>query len=165
MRPLTYPEAHMNSSQPQTLTRDGEGVVDSVLAKLRATRRQYLLYFLVFAIWGNISNAAGQYLEIARFGHYFQVYTCYVLYLVPCSLLVRDRSTFEQYDYGVFFLAPLELLGYGLHTSIAYDHNLFDMVLGERNFSLAMCVFFGIIPPIGNTIVRKLDEMLGRTEA
>ncbi|MFM7204484.1 MAG: hypothetical protein ACKO6N_27230 [Myxococcota bacterium] len=127
----------------------------------QATARQYVLYVLVFLTWGLISNSIGKALHIAEFGHWWQVATCYVGYLVPVSLVLRRKSLFEQYVYGVFALAPLELIGYSLGTSIAHDNNLFDLVLGPRNFTLAMSVFFGIIPPVGNTIVKTLDEKFG----
>lgn len=129
------------------------------MQRLHATPRQYALYVAVYMIWGLTSNSIGKSLAIAEFAHWFQVFTCYVLYLVPVSLLVRHKSAFEQYVYGVFALAPLELVGYGIGTSIAHDGNILDAVLGPRNFSLAMTVFFGIIPPVGNSIVRALDGL------
>ena len=138
------------------------GLKETLAGKLQATRRQYVIYALVFFTWGCISNSIGKMLSIAEFGHWWQVFTCYVVYLVPVSLLLRDKSTFEQYVYGVFALAPLELLGYSLGTSIAHPDNLFDLVLGPRNFTLAMCVFFGIIPPVGNFLVRSIEGALFR---
>ena len=125
---------------------------------LRATRRQYLVYLGVFFVWGMVANQLGKLSAIAEFRHWWQVLTCYLGYLVPVSLLLRRKSTFEQYVYGVFALAPLELAGYALGSSIAHDNNVIDQLLGPRNFTLFMSVFFGIIPPVGNAIVRYLSE-------
>jgi hypothetical protein len=129
-------------------------------AGLRATPRQYLLYVSVFFLWGVCANQLGKLLAIAEFRHWWQVLTCYLGYLVPVSLLLRRKSRFEQYVYGVFALAPLELAGYALGSSIAHDNNVIDQLLGPRNFTLFMSVFFGIIPPVGNAIVKALDEWL-----
>lgn len=129
----------------------------SLRDRLRATPRQYVLYVSVFFAWGMGANQLGKLLELAEFRHWWQVITCYLGYLVPVSLLLRRKSRFEQYVYGVFALAPLELAGYALGSSIAHDGNLIDRLLGPRNFTLFMSVFFGIIPPVGNAIVKFLD--------
>lgn len=154
MKESTVPELSTGSVEATTAT-------PSWSIHFHATPRQYILYVLVFLTWGLISNSIGKALHIAEFGHWWQVATCYVGYLVPVSLVLRRKSLFEQYVYGVFALAPLELVGYSIGTSIAHDNNLFDLVLGPRNFTLAMSVFFGIIPPVGNSIVKILDEKLG----
>jgi len=128
--------------------------------QLQATPRQYVLYAVIYFIWGSASDTIGKLLLIAEFRHWRQILTCYVGYLVPVSLLVRKKSILEQYVYGVVALAPLKLLGYALGTSIAHDGNLLDAMIGPRNFTLAMCVFFGIIPPIGNSLVRWTESCL-----
>jgi len=119
-----------------------------------------MLYATVFFIWGMCSNQLGKLLALAEFRHWWQVLTCYLGYLIPVSLLLRRKSRFEQYVYGVFALAPLELVGYALGSSIAHDNNFIDRLLGPRNFTLFMAVFFGIIPPVGNAIVAYLDARL-----
>jgi len=128
--------------------------------QLQATPQQYLLYAIIYFIWGSASDTIGKLLLIAEFRHWWQILTCYICYLVPVSLLVRKKSILEQYIYGVVALAPLELLGYALGTSIAHNGNILDAVFGPRNFTLAMCVFFGIIPPIGNSLVRWTESRL-----
>ena len=50
--------------------------------------------------------------------------------------------------------------GYALGTSRAFEGNLIDRVLGPRNFTLAMVVFFGWILPLGNRAVAWLDGRL-----
>src|SRR5262252_8504644 len=82
--------------------------------RLQATPRQYVLYAVIYFIWGSASDTIGKLLLIAEFRHWWQILTCYVCYLVPVSLLVRKKSILEQYVYGVVALAPLELLGYAL---------------------------------------------------
>jgi hypothetical protein len=129
-----------------------------MLEMVRATPRQYVLYGGVYLLWGATMDTIGQQMAIAEFRHWWQILTCYLCYLVPISLLVRRKSHFEQYVYGVLALAPLELLGYALGTSIAHEGNVLDAVLGPRNFTLAMCIFFGIIPPVGNSVVRWIDR-------
>jgi hypothetical protein len=127
---------------------------------LAATRRQVLLYLSLYLLWGFTMNSLGKLLKIAEFVTWWQVITCYGLCLVPASLLVRRYSFFQQYLYGLLTLAPLELLGYALGTSRAYPGNLLDRVLGERNFTLAMVVFFGWLLPLGNGAVAGLERRL-----
>ena len=119
-----------------------------------------MLYAVIYLTWGSASDTIGKLLLIAEFRHWWQILTCYICYLVPVSLLVREKSILEQYVYGVVALAPLELLGYALGTSIAHNGNVLDEMIGPRNFTLAMCVFFGIIPPIGNSLVRWTESRL-----
>lgn len=133
------------------------GVIAQLRELLRATRRQYMLYVAVYIVWGSTMDTIGKLLVIAEFRHWWQILTCYVGYLVPVSLMLRNKSMLEQYVYGVVALAPLELLGYALGTSIAHDGNVLDAVLGPRNLTLAMCIFFGIIPPVGNGLVRWIE--------
>ncbi|HZF14048.1 MAG TPA: hypothetical protein VFE33_35080 [Thermoanaerobaculia bacterium] len=133
---------------------------ETLRSNLTATRRQVLLYAAVYLLWGFTMNSLGKLLRIAEFATWWQVITCYVLYLVPASLLVRRCSFFQQYLYGLLTLAPLELLGYALGTSRAYPGNVLDRVLGERNFTLAMVVFFGWLLPLGNGAVAGLERRI-----
>ncbi len=123
-------------------------------------RRLLVLYAVVYLLAGLTMNSIGKLFRIAEFVSWLQVVSCYVLYLVPCSLLVRRRPFFDQYLFGLLALAPLELAGYALGTSRAFDGNVLDRVLGPRNFTLAMVVFFGWILPFGNRAVVWLDDRL-----
>ena len=137
-----------------------------VKERLRVSPRHLLLYIVVFLTWGVISNSIGKAAHIAEFGHSWQILTCYGLYLIPVSLFVRHKSLWDQYLFGLFALAILELLGYSFGTSVAHEGNIFDQVLGVRNFTLAMTVFFAIIPPVGNTLVQVADRLVpGGSEA
>jgi len=127
---------------------------------LRATRRQILLYAVLYLACGVAMNALGKLLRIAEFLSWWQVISCYVLYLVPASLLVRRQGILQQYCYGLLALAPFELLGYAVGTSRAYPGNVLDRILGEHNFTLAMVVFFAWILPLGNRTVAWLEGRL-----
>jgi hypothetical protein len=140
-------------------------MVELFLSRIAATRRQYLLYAALYFVCGLAMHFTGKALVIAEFVNWWQVIPCYVLYLAPASLLVRHREVFEQYLFGLFVLAPLELIGYALGSSIAHDGNLLDELLGPRNFTLAMTVFFAGIPPAGNAAVARLEALLDRRKA
>ena len=98
-------------------------------------------------------NGIGIWLEIARFQNWWQVFTVYVLYMVPVSLLVRDMTCFRQYVYGLLAMGLLEFSGYALETSYAYPGNVLDRLFGVRNFALAMTLFFAAYFPAGNALV------------
>jgi hypothetical protein len=88
-----------------------------------------------------------QWLEIARFTYWWQAITVYVLYMVPLSVIFRRLPWWQQYLYGLFPMGLLEFGGYALHTSYAYPHNWIDRLFSERNFSLAMVLFFAAYFP------------------
>jgi hypothetical protein len=137
----------------------------SLFGNPRVTRRQLALYAAVYLVWGLCMNGLGKLLRIAEFVSWWQVVSCYVLYLVPASLLVRRYGPFQQYLYGLLALAPLELVGYAIGSSRAYPGNVVDQILGERNFTLAMVVFFAWILPLGNRAVAGLERLLFREPA
>lgn len=120
------------------------------------------MYLVVYFCWGLGMNHFGAAVEIARFAHWWQVVTCYLLYMVPISLLLRGRPWHYQYAYGMVAMAFLEFFGYWLGTSIAFDDNPLDRAFGVRNFSLGMTIFFGAYFPVGNWLVAKIDGWLAR---
>ena len=122
----------------------------------QTSRRVWLSYFVVYLSAGFIMNGIGQWMEIARFANWWQVISCYGLYLVPASLFVKHRSMFDQYLYGLFFLGLLELGGYTLQTSIPYPNNVIDALFTERNFALAMTLFFAGLLPLGNWTMKHV---------
>jgi len=130
----------------------------TLIENLRATRRQVALYVSFYLLWGLVMNSLGKLLRIAEFATWWQVISCYVLYLVPASLLVRRQSLLQQYLYGLLALAPLELAGYALGTSRAFPGNVVDRVLDEHNFTLAMVVVCAWILPLGNRAVAWLER-------
>lgn len=135
-------------------------MIAALLDRVRATPRLYVLYSVVYFVVGTINNQIGQWLQIARFRYDFQVFTCYVLYLVPWSLAVRRETRFQQYLYGLLALSMLELAGYSFGTSIPYPNNIIDRVLGERNFTLFMTVVFAGLLPLGNWLIEQLNSAL-----
>lgn len=130
------------------------------LQRLRIPGRLLAVYMVIYFCAGLIMNSFGKLAQIAEFGHWWQVFTCYVLYLLPMSLLIRHRNVWDQYLFGLLVLAVLELLGYAMGTSIAYPNNLIDRILGERNFTLAMTVFFAVYIPGGNHLVAAVYRAL-----
>ena len=134
--------------------------MDKLLPRLRVSPRTLTLYVTIYLTAGFIMNGFGKAMAIAEFGHWWQVLTCYGVYLIPCSLYVREKSAFDQYLYGLLFLGVLEMLGYSFGTSIAHPGNILDVVLTERNFSLAMTLFFAVIPPVGNWGVAAVEALV-----
>mmetsp|Transcript_3021 Transcript_3021/g.4432 ORF Transcript_3021/g.4432 Transcript_3021/m.4432 type:complete len:169 (-) Transcript_3021:6-512(-) len=119
---------------------------------------RYFLYISFYFGVGLFMNQLGILLSIAQFRYTFQVFTCYVCYLVPCSIAVSHLKLFDQYLYGLFFLAPLEIGGYALESSIAFPNNLIDVLFGVRNFSLFMVVFFALYIPLGNLSILAIES-------
>lgn len=124
--------------------------------KFKVDKRLVILYCLVYFVWGLGMNWVGTTLEIARFTYWWQVITCYILYMVPISLLLRERPFHEQYAYGLIAMGFLEFAGYALQTSYAYPDNMLDQFFGGRTFALGMALFFALYFPAGNWLVGKL---------
>ncbi len=118
------------------------------------------IYVIIYLLWGILMHNFGIYAKIARFKHWWQIITCYVLYMIPVSLLLREFAWYEQYAYGLFFMGILEFSGYTIRSSVAYDNNILDRFFGERNFSLAMTLFFASYFPLGNWIVASIGEKI-----
>lgn len=136
------------------------------LAKFRIDKRLLITYILVYFLWGLAMNWIGAQVEIARFTFWWQVITCYILYMVPVSLLLRGLPFHTQYAYGLIAMGLLEFGGYALQTSYAYPNNILDQFFNIRNFSLAMSLFFALYFPLGNWGVGKIyTSVFGAIEA
>lgn len=131
-------------------------------AKLSVDKGLILVYIIVYGLWGILMDQFGTYTEIARFTHWWQVITVYLVYMIPLSLLLRGLPFYQQYAYGLVFMALLEFSGYALKTSYAYPNNLLDQFFGIRNFSLGMALFFALYFPLGNLIVNWMYKKLKR---
>lgn len=129
-------------------------------SKVKVGPKLLLTYCLVYFLWGLTMNWIGTELEIARFTYWWQVITCYILYMVPISLVLRNLPFHVQYAYGLIAMGLLEFGGYALQTSYAYPDNLLDRFFGERNFALAMALFFALYFPLGNWGVQKIHRMV-----
>ncbi|MEM0934078.1 MAG: hypothetical protein AAGJ12_16510 [Bacteroidota bacterium] len=134
--------------------------IQFVLKKVNVDRRLLLLYCLVYFLWGLGMNWFGTQMEIAKFTYWWQVITCYILYMVPISLVLRGMPFHAQYAYGLVAMGLLEFGGYALKTSYAYPNNLLDKLFDIRNFSLGMALFFGLYFPLGNWAVDRIYKMV-----
>lgn len=134
--------------------------LDWAVPRLNVDNKLIATYCVIYFSWGLLMNWFGAEVEIAKFTYWWQVITCYLLYMVPISLLLRGLPFHQQYAYGLVAMALLEFGGYALKTSYAYPNNLLDQFFTERNFSLGMALFFALYFPIGNwavgTIYKKL---------
>src|SRR5438132_4486125 len=137
-----------------------------LLSRLREEFRlsavHWLAYVATYLLVGAMMNQVGQWLEIARFVFWWQVVTVYVLYMVPISILLRRLPWWQQYLYGLLPMGLLEFGGYALHSSYAYPHNILDRFFSERNFSLAMTLFFALYFPLLNAVVARLHTLIIR---
>lgn len=130
--------------------------IDWAKSKFKVDKKLILLYCLVYFLWGLGMNWFGSEMEIAKFTYWWQVITCYILYMVPISLLLRNLPFHMQYAYGLVAMALLEFGGYYFETSYAYPNNLVDQLFGIRNFALGMALFFALYFPLGNWAVAKI---------
>lgn len=148
-------------------------IVKTLKKKLSIPASLWATYLIFYFVWGTGMNQFGIWVGIAKFTYWWQVITCYCLYMVPISILIRDKSFFEQYIYGVAAIAPIEFLGYMNNTSIAIgveetgnyivnNGNLLAEIVNIKNFSLAMTIFFGIYFPLGNIMVGAVYKLLGK---
>lgn len=128
--------------------------------KLQVDKRLIVLYCIVYFGWGMAMDWFGTQVEIARFTYWWQVITCYILYMVPISLLLRKLPFHVQYAYGLIAMCLLEFSGYALNTSYAYPDNILEKLFGIRNFSLGMALFFAFYFPLGNWGVGRLYQLL-----
>lgn len=128
--------------------------------KLSVDKKLIFLYCVIYFFWGLGMNQFGEAVEIAKFSHWTQVITTYVLYMVPISLLLRGLPIHMQYAYGMVAMAVLEFCGYAFKTSYVYPDNILDYLFSPQNFSLAMVIFFAAYFPIGNWGVGKIYELL-----
>ncbi|WP_339704781.1 hypothetical protein [uncultured Kriegella sp.] len=124
--------------------------------KLFVDVRLIVTYCFIYFLWGWSMNWLGTELEIAKFTYWWQIISCYLLYMVPVSLLLRGLPFHMQYAYGLVAMGFLEFGGYALETSYAYPNNLLDQLFGIRNFSLGMALFFALYFPLGNRIVTSV---------
>lgn len=132
------------------------------LAKLTVDKNLLFLYAAVYLCWGIAMNEFGTLAKIAGFTHWWQVLTCYWLYMIPVSLLLRDLPVHAQYAYGLVAMGFLEFAGYALKTSYAFPDNILDRAFSPQNFSLGMALFFALYFPAGNWGVAALYSTINR---
>jgi len=136
-------------------------LINLIFKKLLNTPKTLLLtYTTVYFLWGLGMNIFGTEMEIARFTYWWQVITCYVFFMIPISILLKEYSFFNQYAYGLVAMGVLEFLGYWLQTSYAYPDNILDQFFNPQNFSLGMALFFALYFPAGNWLVTKIHNYI-----
>jgi hypothetical protein len=124
--------------------------------KLNVDKRLILVYVIVYFVWGICMNYFGSYMQIARFTYWWQVITCYILFMIPVSLLLRNLPFHAQYAYGLVAMGFCEFGGYAIRSSYAYPDNILDTLFTPQNFSLGMALFFALYFPLGNWGVDKV---------
>ncbi len=130
------------------------------IQKLKADKRLILIYVIVYFTWGLCMNYFGTYMQIARFTFWWQIVTCYILFMIPVSLLLRGLPFHAQYAYGLVAMALCEFGGYAIRSSYAYPDNLLDKFFSPQNFALGMALFFALYFPLGNWGVGKIYTAL-----
>lgn len=150
----------MGCSEPTPLVMTWTELKTHISESLRPDPRLLAIYVLIYFSWGVMMNAFGQWAEIARFTYWWQIITCYILYMVPISLLLRKFPWHVQYAYGLIAMGVLEFLGYAFKTSYAFPGNLISHWFGAENFSLAMALFFAAYFPLGNALVASIAKAL-----
>lgn len=128
--------------------------------RLLVDKRLILLYCTVYFLWGLGMHWFGAQIQLAKFTFWWQVISCYILYMVPISLLLRNLPFHTQYAYGLIAMGFLEFGGYAMQTSYAYPNNLLDQFFGVRTFALGMALFFALYFPMGNWAVGKLYRLI-----
>ena len=125
-------------------------------SKLFVDPKLILVYIVIYFAWGLVMNYIGTKSEIARFAQWWQIFTVYLVYMVPISLLLRGLPFFQQYAYGLVAMGFLEFAGYAIENSYAYPDNILDQLFHFRYFSLAMALFFALYFPAGICAVGKI---------
>jgi len=128
--------------------------------KLQVDKKLILVYVVIYFTWGLCMNYFGSYMQIARFTYWWQIITCYILFMVPVSLLLRGLPFHAQYAYGLVAMGLCEFGGYAIRSSYAYPDNILDKLFSPQNFSLGMALFFALYFPLGNWGVGKIYEMI-----
>ena len=126
----------------------------------RAPLSLYSTYIFIYIPWGFAMNSFGIWAEVAKFNHWWQVFTCYGLYMIPISILLKNKSIVTQYAYGLVAMAFLEFCGNYFQTSYTFPNNAIESFFGIRNFALGMAMFFALYFPVGNWAVEKLHGLL-----
>lgn len=138
-------------------------MLNTLIKKIKEVpQKQLIIYVIVYFLWGLGMNWFGQEVAIAKFTYWWQVITCYILYMIPISILIKDYSFFTQYAYGLVAMGLLEFCGYALGTSYIYPNNILDQWFGKHVFALGMSLFFALYFPVGNWAVYRIYSTFGR---
>lgn len=127
--------------------------------------REWALRGIVFIAIGLAMNSLGHLLNIAWFKHWWQVGTCYLGYVLPIALLIRQQNIGRQIAWMALALIPLELIGYGIGSSVAAPGNLLEPLIGPRAFALVMAMVASPVGWIGNLLSARLLRRVETVEA
>lgn len=119
----------------------------------------YFIYILIYIPWGFGMDAFGSWAQIAEFNNWWQVITCYGLYMIPISILLKGKPFLVQYAFSLIAMGLLEFGGHYFETSYAYPNNIIEEFFGIQNFALAMALFFAFFIPLGNWVVGTLHRI------
>ena len=120
----------------------------------------WLWSVVVFTGLGVVMNGVGHLFEIAWFKHWWQVFTCYLGYVLPLAVVLRPFPTLrERWAFSILAFIPLELVGYAVGSSVIADGNIIAAVVGPHNFTLAMVLLVSPTPLVGNAIVDFLRRL------
>ncbi len=126
----------------------------------KVTFIELCIYSSIYLATGIVMNSIGIYFEIVRFEHWWQIITCYALYMVPVSILIKEYSFFNQYCYGLLAIGILEFSGYTFQTSYVYPNNILSQLFTPYNVTLAMTLFFAVYFPLGNMLVSYICKKI-----
>lgn len=123
-------------------------------------RRRLIVTGVVLLGIGVVMNAAGHWLSIAWFKHWWQVAPCYLGYVLPLALLLHGTPTRQALATATLAFIPLELIGYAIGTSVIADGNLIARAFGPHNFTLVMVLLVAPTPLLGNAIANRVLRAL-----
>ena len=133
----------------------------NIIRKLKETPpKKLLVYILLYFTFGMLMNAFGSAVEISKFTYWWQVISCYILYMIPVSILVSGYTFFTQYAYGLVAMGFLEFGGYALKTSYIFSNNILDHWFGLHTFALGMALVLALYFPLGNLLVDKIHTTI-----
>lgn len=141
-----------------------KSILEQAIDKLNVDRKLFLVYAVVYVAWGTVMNNIGIFMQIARFTYWWQIITCYLLYMVPVSLLLRHLPFQMQYAYGLVAMGFLEFSGYAIQSSYVYPDNILEKLFTPHNFALGMALFFALYFPVGNWVVDKTYNAIFKPE-
>ena len=84
--------------------------------KFNVDSKLVLVYVIIYFTWGLCMNYFGSYMQIARFTYWWQIITCYIVFMIPVSLLLRGLPFHAQYAYGLWrcLFVSLVVMPYGV---------------------------------------------------
>ena len=131
----------------------------SEFLRRRNINKDCLAYYVsILLVIGFINQTIGTVFHIARFEHWWQIITCYLGFMLPVTIFLKKYPYHLQFIFGIVWMLPLEFMGTLLQSTIVQSNNIFDSIVGPRNFFLLMIVHYATYFPLVNFIVQKLTR-------